>query len=200
MLNDELGRLFNGYMNKKEVQTGKVYREWTDIIDKVRDKLNKIRKVNMTAKSMKDVSFPVPEINREPKFKEGDLVYRSLDYPENALGQKQPTANFRRGDYKMDRQPRKIEQVFVYAGDVPFRYQLNGLPHVSFAEWELKPAKEEEEMFEVRQFLKSRKVGNEVELLTWYWGEKKKDASWQIRSEMIKYVPELVQDFVDQNN
>jgi hypothetical protein len=149
---------------------------------------------------MKDVSFPVPEINQEPKFKEGDLVYRSLDYPENALGQKQPTDNFRRGDYKMDRQPRKIEQVFIYAGDVPFRYQLNGLPHVSYAEWELKPAKEEEELFEVRQFLKSRKVGNKVELLTWYWGERKKHASWQLRSEMIKYVPELVQDFEDQNN
>ena len=32
-LNRLLGRVFNGYMNKLEIQTGLVYREWTEIID-----------------------------------------------------------------------------------------------------------------------------------------------------------------------
>ena len=43
-LNKQLGRLFNGYMNKKEEETGEVYKEWTDILVFVRKELNKIRK------------------------------------------------------------------------------------------------------------------------------------------------------------
>ena len=46
-LNRDLGRLFNGYMNKIEKKTNKVYREWTDIIDSVREKLNIFRKRNI---------------------------------------------------------------------------------------------------------------------------------------------------------
>ena len=43
-LNKQLGRLFNGYMNKKELETGSRNREWIDIVDVVRTELNKIRK------------------------------------------------------------------------------------------------------------------------------------------------------------
>ncbi|KAF0709544.1 hypothetical protein AaE_012847 [Aphanomyces astaci] len=39
-LNRTLGRFLNGYMNAKEVETGKVYREWTDIIDELREGFN----------------------------------------------------------------------------------------------------------------------------------------------------------------
>jgi hypothetical protein len=198
-LNRQLGRLFNGYMNKMELKTGKDYCEWTDIIDVVREKLNKIRKVPATAKSMKDVTYKVPDIITKPKFKEGNLVYRLLDHVENALGKKQPTEQYREGDYRWDRIPRRIEQVFIYTGHQTYRYQLKGLPHVSFADWELKPSKEEEELFEVRQFLESRKVGNKIELLTWYYNEKKAESSWQPRSEMIKYVPDMVKAFEDKD-
>ncbi|KAF0754886.1 hypothetical protein AaE_005159 [Aphanomyces astaci] len=34
-LNRTLGRFLNGYMNAKEVETAKVYRAWTDIIDEL---------------------------------------------------------------------------------------------------------------------------------------------------------------------
>ena len=42
---NQLERLFNGYMNVKEEQTGKLYKNWDDITDEVRKGLNKIRKV-----------------------------------------------------------------------------------------------------------------------------------------------------------
>ncbi len=41
----QLGILFNGYMNYKEQQTRKVYKEWTDVLETVREDLNNIRKV-----------------------------------------------------------------------------------------------------------------------------------------------------------
>jgi len=45
-LHRQLGRLFNGYMNKIEIKTGKTYRNWTDIVGQVRKELNKFRKKN----------------------------------------------------------------------------------------------------------------------------------------------------------
>ena len=39
-LNRTLGRLFNGYMNTMELETGNTYREWTEIVSLVRDELN----------------------------------------------------------------------------------------------------------------------------------------------------------------
>ena len=44
---NQLERLFNGYMNYKEEITGKIYKNWDDITDKVRKGLNKIRKVKL---------------------------------------------------------------------------------------------------------------------------------------------------------
>jgi len=123
------------------------------------------------------------------------LVYRKLDHVEDAIGNKQNTEKYREGDYRIDRQPRKIKQVFVYDGDQTFRYQLEGLKNVSYAEWELKSAKEEEELFEVRKILKKRKVGKSYEYLTWYWGELKKNSSWQPESELKKYVPDMIKEF-----
>ena len=45
-LNKQLGRLLNGYMNTREKQTGKVFKEWDEILPKVIEELNKIRKNN----------------------------------------------------------------------------------------------------------------------------------------------------------
>ena len=47
-LNRTLGRFFNGYMNSIELKTGKIYREWTDIVKILRVDLNKIRKKDIS--------------------------------------------------------------------------------------------------------------------------------------------------------
>jgi hypothetical protein len=43
-LNRELGRLFNGYMNGIEEKTGETYKEWVEVVPKVRVMLNSFRK------------------------------------------------------------------------------------------------------------------------------------------------------------
>ena len=197
-LNRQLGRLFNGYMNKIELKTGKPYTNWTDIIGTVRTELNKIRKRTATAKTMKDVTYKVPDFDTEPKFKVGDFVHVLLDHVENAQGEKQSSEKFREGDFRWDRQARKIKQVFAYAGNVPYRYHVEGIPKVAYAEWQLLPSEETEELYEIRQLLKSRTRNGKKEILTWYYGERKADASWQPRSELIKFVPDLVKKFEDE--
>jgi hypothetical protein len=140
-LNRTLGLLFNGYMNKKERETGRVYKQWTDVLDVVRTELNKIRKKQApyTEKTIflhKDT--PV-NLSKPPKYKVGQAVHYKLSFPETALGKKQPTANFRTGDYRWSAGTKKIKKILYYSGQIPYRYMLDGMPYVSFTENELLP-------------------------------------------------------------
>ncbi len=109
-LNKQIARLLNGYMNAKEKQTGKVYKEWVEALPIVRKELNEYRKKSKKQLAEIEKNRPTPNLLKPPKFKEGQLVHRYLDYPENALGEKQNTSNFRVGDVRFDTQPRKIEK------------------------------------------------------------------------------------------
>ena len=44
MANNQISTILNAYMNSVERETGSPYKEWTDIIDKIRPMLNKMRK------------------------------------------------------------------------------------------------------------------------------------------------------------
>ena len=78
-LNKQLGRLFNGYMNKKEEETGEVYKEWTDILVFVRKELNKIRKKQINYNIDNIPIFDYKKAGK-PKFKIKDLVHEKLDW------------------------------------------------------------------------------------------------------------------------
>jgi hypothetical protein len=191
-LNKELGRLFNGFMNAKEEQTGKIYKEWTDVLSTVRTELNAFRK--------KAVGDPATDVYKVPpvvkaKYKVGDLVYHILEQPENALGQKQPTTNFRMGDYRWNRVPTKIVKVLFYPEPVPVRYVLNGKPNVSYAEYELKPAVEDVEKFVVKQIIDKKVEKGKVYYKVWWKKYLKKDATWEKREELIKDIKDLVLEF-----
>lgn len=99
-LNRELGRLFNGYMNAIEEETGRTFREWVEAVPKVREMLNEYRK-KPEGDPFTDI-YEAPDVSIQPKYKVGDIVYRISEKPLDALGRKQPTQNFRAGDYRWD--------------------------------------------------------------------------------------------------
>lgn len=193
-LNRQLGRLFNGYMNAKEKKSGKAHRNWTEAIPIVREELNKHR-----AKSTKDLSSinskrPELDLSKEPQFNIGDIVYRQLDRPENALGEKL-AGTFREGDHRFDRQPRKVEKILYYNGKNTYRYLITDINNASFSESQLMKADEEEELFEVKQILGKKVINGKVHYLVWYYGEKKAEASYQPETELKKFVQQLLDDF-----
>eukprot|EP00981_Chlorochromonas_danica_P002509 scaffold478_cov203-Ochromonas_danica.AAC.1 len=114
-------------MNTKEEETGKRYRGWTDIVDIVRKELNEHRHKKL--KSFNPDDYPPVSIDRLPKFEVGDIVYEKLDHPENALGNKQDTSQFRTGDYRFSRVPKKIIKVIVMRDEPIFRYILESKPN-----------------------------------------------------------------------
>jgi hypothetical protein len=182
-LNRTLGRLFNGYMNAKEEETMKQYKEWDDIIDTVRTDLNKIRK-KVLGDHMK-VEYKVPKFEIAPKYKVGDIVYRITETPRDALGNKQNTSSFRMGDYRFELVPKKIEKVVYYSGENPYRYILEGHSNVSYAEHELTKAKEQNEKYEIRDIIGKKKENNRILYLIWWKGYTKKQATYVSRKSLI---------------
>lgn len=165
-LNKQLGRLFNGYMNKKEEETGKSFKNWTDAVGTIREQLNEYRDKKLTNDPY-SFHYAVPQNTREievdkvikdehgknttitetknvfiePKYKVGDMVYRALEAPKNALGQNQATKNFRAGDYTFDKTARAITHIFTMGGNGPlYRYYLTGIPNASYTERQLMKA------------------------------------------------------------
>ena len=132
-LNGLLGTLLAGYMNSKEEELGRVYKQWTDVIDIIRTDLNEIR-LRPDGNPKEDIF--APSTDKLPKFKIDDVVYFKLERPMNALGEYQPTNNFRKGDYRYNiKNPQKIKQILYYPNNI--RYILTTKPKVSYAEPEL---------------------------------------------------------------
>jgi hypothetical protein len=178
-LNRTLGRLLNGYMNSVEEATGKVYREWTDVIDVIRTDLNELRK-----KPDGNIYKMASITDKEPTFKIGDVVIRKSEKPRNALGNIQPTSNFRVGDYRWDTtNPRKIIKVLYYPNNI--RYVLNGFPNVSYTENELKRVKSQEK-YAVRQLIGKKKERNVTYYLVWWRKYKKSESTWEKERDLIE--------------
>ena len=159
----QLGDIFNGIMNKKEAETGKISKAWTHAIDDVREKLNKYR-ISRGVKLPKDITtheYPIfdnlePKIKNKktgggdinddnqqyslikPKYKVGDLVNVLLEEPQTILGKKQPTKTFRMQDLRLEKKKRKVIKVLYYSGPQKYRYLIEGLPNASYVESELK--------------------------------------------------------------
>ena len=214
-LNRLLGRLFNGYMNTIEKETGKPFNEWDDIIDKVRDKVNKIRTIKTKTRkgyiedivrNLKDYDFEKKVQNNEnendypdvfdvvmknPKFTVGDLVYVKLDYPENALGHKQDTSTFREGDYRWSQVSKKIKKVLLY--DKGYRYIVNTYENTAFSENELMKSNDDVEKY-VIDYLDGKKTMNrKIYYLVKWKGYKKK--TFEPKTELIKDVSIMIKDY-----
>ena len=206
-LNGILGTLFNGYMNSKEEESGKVFKEWTEAIPMIRDKLNEIRKKKLPDNIF---TYVYPTWNAEvqdgkelllvkPKYKVGDLVYVALESPENALGVKMKGL-FRNGDYRLTKEPHKIMQVLYYHGPPYYRYIVNSFNGVSYQEAELRPAKgETEEKFKVKALIDKKIVKKIIYYKVWWKNYPKKEATWEPKDELIKDVPDLIEAYDEAN-
>ncbi len=60
------------------------------------------------------MKIPVNEhVFDDSKFKIGQFVHYKLFYPENALGEKQPTSDFRTGDYKYSSKAKQLLILYI---------------------------------------------------------------------------------------
>jgi len=199
-LNKQIGYLLNGYMNNIEYTTKKQFKEWDDnnILNLIRTELNKLRyRKAYTKDNIYDYKDKTLNLKNNPKYKVGDIVHYQLSYPENALGNKQPTANFRVGDFRYSPIPKKIEQVFYYNGAIPYRYMLKDMPYVSFTENQLMKSKEKEQKYKVKKIIGKKKEKKITYYLIWFDKYLKKDATWEPEKELLK---DGLKDMIDEYN
>jgi hypothetical protein len=201
-LNRQLGRLLNGYMNEKEKATGRSYSEWTDVVDTVRVKLNKIRKKKLP-KDWVTHQHQSANFDADPddaQYKEGDLVHRILDTPRNMLGENQ-SGTFRMGDVRWETHLRKVKKVLYYPPPVPFRYVLEGLPNVSYPESQLmRPTKNEIEKEETERYIvqsiKAKRVRNKkVEYQVKWKNYPPSQNTWEPEENLLQDAPDAVAAF-----
>ena len=94
--------------------------------------------------------------------------------------------------------PRKIVKVLSYSGTPATRYILDFLPNVSYSDNELKLAPNQEvEKFVVKEIIGKQIIKKKVYYLVWWKNYLKKDATLEPREELIKDVPDLVQQYDD---
>ena len=185
-MNRTIGRILNLWMSRREIETGETYREWDYLLPYLRTKLNDHRIRNLRGDQDVFNEEPPPlDPSKKPRFQVGDMVHRRLDHPEDVFGKKQPTATFRVGDMKYEREPREIVQVFPYPPPVNFRYQLEGLEQVSYPAWELMPSDLEEKMFRVKKLISRNQSRDGIYYLVWWEGEPKSSSTWEPRSNLV---------------
>jgi hypothetical protein len=177
----------------------KDYVEWTDIIDELRHNLNDAKKHPKDANLNK---YTPPEINmdHEPKFKKDDLVYRRLEVAIDKYGNKLHNGKFRQGDNRYEVSvPRKVVQVLAYSSSNPWRYILDTLPNVSYAEAELIPAQNEtEQKYIVRKIINKKVEKKIMYYLVWWKKKLKKDATWEPRSKLLEdNLDEYIKEYED---
>lgn len=187
-LNKLLDRFFINYMNKKEEETKKIYREWTDILPLLVKEMNKIRRNK--DKDPYEHNYPISKF--EAKYKVGDIVVHKLDAPKNALNKKE-AGRFRVGDYRYDKkEPRKIVNVLYYPRNI--RYVLEGIDNVSYTEEELLPSIEKESKFSVNKLIGKKSVGRTTYYRVWFKNQLKKEAQWikktQLHEDGLDYLME----------
>jgi hypothetical protein len=123
------------YLNVKEIELQKNYRNWIEILPELRKELNKIKKVNNEDPYKKNYKSPIFKWNR---YNVGDLMVHIIHKPVDALGKKQAIEKNRVGDYIYSyHKPKKIKKILFYPNNV--RYTFEGLNNVSFTENEILP-------------------------------------------------------------
>lgn len=187
-LNKQLGLLLNSYMNSREEETGKPFKEWTEIVPVIREELNKIRHVDLPPFNPEDFkNFPPRKMVIEtPKYKVGDLVHYALMYPVDALNNKQNSSVFREGDRRFSVESKEISFIVEKQDKPYYRYLLKGMPNVLWYEEELIPSRDTQETKFVKSIVDKRKVGNRIEYKVWWKGEKKNNATWLARTQLIE--------------
>lgn len=196
-LNKLVGRVLMTYLTNKEMETGKPYYEWLDILDKVRVELNKIKE------HPKDEDpFTAPfdldtdNLAKIPKYKVGDLVYRPLEQPRDIYGNHTHTTKFRTGDSRYDPEVRKVKfVVFVNSPNV-WRYILKDIPNVAYDERELILAEgKTEETFTVRKIIDKRIRNKKIEYLVWWKKDLKKNSTWEPKERLLE---DGVEEYIDE--
>jgi hypothetical protein len=187
-LNSTIARLLMAYLNDKSVEIDEDYYNWTDILDLVRDEVNKYRKRNLIKlKEYQDKRYFDFSEAGDPEFNIGDYVHWKMDRPTDILGNAINDNKFRKGDRIFSIETRQIVDILCYPSAPYYRYKLFEINNVSYSASELKLSKQQGDFFEVKQIVDKTVDADGITFYkVWWKGYLKAEAEWVEAQQLIE--------------
>jgi len=188
-LNTTVARILLNYINDKSVEMNEDYYNWDDILQQVREELNKYRQRDLDKlKQFQDKRYFNPIVAGEPEFEIGQSVHWKMDRPTDILGNPINDSKWRMGDRMFTVETRKIDDILYFPTEPYYRYKLHDLPHVSYRASELKLSKEKEgNYYEVKKIIdKTVDDDNVTWYKCWWKGYLKSESEWVERDQLLE--------------
>jgi len=194
--NFQIGKILNTNMLVEEVNNGETSRSWVELIPKVIKLMNE-----HLAHPPKEVTVDTPI--KTNKFSEdilpvGTKVRIQLDNPKSYIDEKRLHGKFRAGDVRWTKKIGTVTEFYLRPGQ-PVMYCVDDDKRVAYTKYQLQVVKDEvmppttgQTRWIIDKLIKKVKVKNK-----WYFDVRWSDKSItrEPRSNLIKDVPQLVEDF-----
>jgi hypothetical protein len=200
-LNRIVARILMTFINDKSVELGKDYYDWTDILDIVREEVNKYRKRDLNKlKEYQSKRFFDPTEAGEPEFQVGDYVHWKMDRPTDIRGTPINDSKFRMGDRMFSLETRKIVDILCYPSKPFYRYKLQDMVSVSYSASELKQSDQKDDYYIIKKIIGVKTLAKKKYYLCWWSKELKNDATWESESQLLEDdMQEYIDSFIKEN-
>jgi transposase InsO family protein len=190
-LNRLVGKIIMTYLTNQEMENDKPCTDWVPLIPKIREQLNDI-KTHPKDKDPFTTPMNISKLNLKtpPKYKVGDLVHYVIEKPDDGK-----FGAFRSGDRRYSKDVKKIKFVLIYSSPNPYRYLLDGVPNVSYAEAELIPTKSSEQTYTILKIIDKKTEKGKVYFKVWWKRYKKSESTWQSEEQLKE---DGAQEYIDE--
>jgi hypothetical protein len=204
--NQTIGTLIHKKITNDELVNGNASSAWVDDLPAILNAINKnVRKSN--SKHKDDVTDGPPRIST-PLLSVGTHVRVIMEEPHSIADDDKLHGKFRNSDIRWNREIHQIENILMKP-DQPPMYIVSDIPHVGYTRNQLQIAKPQDALtsttkadptrFEVEKILNRRKNGKAFEYLIKWKGYAASKATWEKRKELIKEIPQLINNYDKKN-
>ena len=228
--NQQLGKMIFKRMTEEELLTGEISTQWVDDLKgfakEINDKIDKqrLKKENNTTKQTKkkerDINAYKCEGDTCEILTEGQKVRVVLEYPRNVHDSSRLMGKFRDGDIRWEVKPRIIKQVIIEPNQPPMylvsmiddetqtdrscAYTKNELlpvkeNEIAPREEMIRPTKKEkQELYYVEKIEDKKKDKGRIFYLIKFKGIK--EPSWEPKASLIKFIPDMIDEYEQKDN
>jgi len=208
--NETIGHVLHQRMTAQELLTGEPSVSWVKYLPRV------IKAMNEEAKKRKPKPMAEDPIGHGISNKIlpiGTKVRVMLDSPKDVAYEEKLFGNFRKSDIRWDQTIRTIKEILIKPR-FPIMYLLNGnvgkrhTEPISYTRQQLQVIHKNEippdgakvisgkpKKFVVEKLLDRKKINGKIHFLVKWRGWK--DPTWEKRKELIKTIPQLIEEFED---
>ena len=219
--NQTLGTVLHKRMTAQELLTGSVSKQWVKDLPKLITAVNTYIKTREAKRKKREAKISLTD---EPVCADGackllaigDKVRVALEFPIDPVTGAKLHGKFRSSDIRWNPKVRTIKEVLLKPNAPPM-YLLDGtvgdrhITPIAYTKAQLNPVGVDEmlpnpniirgkpKQYIAEKLMDKKKIKNKIHYLVKWIGFDSKDNTWEPRTTLNKEVPELVQEYEDNN-